>query len=267
VGASLTGAPAFLNRILVSKPMAYVAEVSYALYVIHGVLSATWLGSGERLEKYLKRPLLFGATFALAHLSTFYFEQPITRRDRGSTLTRSQRRLDQQAQQTAAAYDVTRLRSDGPVELGDGRRRVTADQQEPGGRLGGGHLVLEPRQECFGLVDPAATGAGVGKAGRRGGPLGRSRTAQPSQRRPEGRMLTTYGSVTSPLDKVARTSSNRANPMSRCPAQTAANPLSASARVCSSGSLNRSASSSARSALACSAEMSGRSQASLASSQ
>ena len=82
VGASLTGAPAFLNRILVSKPMAYVAEVSYALYVIHGVLSATWLGSGERLEKYLKRPLLFGATFALAHLSTFYFEQPITRRVR-----------------------------------------------------------------------------------------------------------------------------------------------------------------------------------------
>ena len=82
VGASLTGAPAFLHRILVSKPMAYVAEVSYALYVIHGVLSATWLGSGERLEKYLKRPLLFGATFALAHLSTFYFEQPITRRVR-----------------------------------------------------------------------------------------------------------------------------------------------------------------------------------------
>ena len=82
VGASLTGAPAFLNRILESKPMAYVAEVSYALYVIHGVLSATWLGSGERMEKYLKRPLLFGATFAIAHVSTFYFEQPITRRVR-----------------------------------------------------------------------------------------------------------------------------------------------------------------------------------------
>ncbi len=82
VGASLCGAPAFLERILVSRPMAYVAEVSYALYVIHGMLSHTWLGSGERWDKYIKRPLLFGATFALAHLSTRYFEQPITRRVR-----------------------------------------------------------------------------------------------------------------------------------------------------------------------------------------
>jgi len=82
VGASLTGAPAYLQRILESRPMAYVAEVSYALYVIHGVLSHTWLGSGDRIEKYLKRPLLFGATFAIAHLSTFYYEQPITRRVR-----------------------------------------------------------------------------------------------------------------------------------------------------------------------------------------
>lgn len=82
VGASLFGAPAMLRRGLESRPMAYVAEVSYALYVIHGVLSATWLGTGERTAKYLKRPLLFGATFALAHLSTFYYEQPITRRVR-----------------------------------------------------------------------------------------------------------------------------------------------------------------------------------------
>jgi peptidoglycan/LPS O-acetylase OafA/YrhL len=79
VGSSLANAPALLHRILISKPMAYVAEISYALYVIHGVLSHTWLGTGDRLEKYLKRPLLFAATFALAHLSTRYFEQPITR--------------------------------------------------------------------------------------------------------------------------------------------------------------------------------------------
>lgn len=82
VGASLNGAPALLQRVLVSRPMAYVAEVSYALYVIHGMLSHTWLGSGEGWDKYIKRPLLFGATFALAHFSTRYFEQPITRRVR-----------------------------------------------------------------------------------------------------------------------------------------------------------------------------------------
>ena len=82
VGASLSGAPALLQRLLVSRPMAYVAGVSYALYVIHGMLSHTWLGSGEGWDKYIKRPLLFGATFAIAHLSTHYFEQPITRRVR-----------------------------------------------------------------------------------------------------------------------------------------------------------------------------------------
>lgn len=92
VGVSLTGAPMLLQRFLESRPMAYVAEVSYALYVIHGVLSATWLGTGDRLEKYLKRPLLFGLTFALAHVSTRYFEQPITRRVRDWGKHRQQER-------------------------------------------------------------------------------------------------------------------------------------------------------------------------------
>jgi peptidoglycan/LPS O-acetylase OafA/YrhL len=79
VGSSLTNAPRWLERVLVTRVMAYIAEISYALYIIHGVLAHTWLGSGDKLEKYLKRPLLFGATFALAHVSTRYFEQPITR--------------------------------------------------------------------------------------------------------------------------------------------------------------------------------------------
>ena len=85
VGASLSNCPARLERILVSKPMAYVAEVSYALYVIHGILAATWLGTGDRVTRMLKKPLLFGVTFALAHISTRYFEQPITRKVRQLT--------------------------------------------------------------------------------------------------------------------------------------------------------------------------------------
>ncbi len=88
VGASLTDAPERLRRLLESRPMAYVAEISYSLYVIHGVLAATWLGSGDKIVKYLKRPLLFGATFLLAHISTRYFEQPITRRVRKLTSSR-----------------------------------------------------------------------------------------------------------------------------------------------------------------------------------
>jgi len=60
--------------------MMYVATTSYALYIIHGVLMSTWLGSGGTLVKYAKRPLLFALTFGLAHLSTFRFEQPLVAR-------------------------------------------------------------------------------------------------------------------------------------------------------------------------------------------
>ncbi|MDP3088420.1 MAG: acyltransferase [Methylotenera sp.] len=55
--------------------LSYMANISYALYIIHGGLMHTWLGSGDTLEKYMKRPLLLIATFALAHLSTFYYEK------------------------------------------------------------------------------------------------------------------------------------------------------------------------------------------------
>lgn len=77
VGISLYRAPALMTAIMTSAAARYIAAVSYALYVFHGMLSATWLGSGETVEKYLKRPLLFAATFALAHLSTFYYEKPM----------------------------------------------------------------------------------------------------------------------------------------------------------------------------------------------
>jgi peptidoglycan/LPS O-acetylase OafA/YrhL len=79
VGASLTHGPGGFRAILSSRPMAYIAGISYALYVIHGVLIDTWLGTGSRVVKYMKRPLLLAATFFLAHLSTRYFERPINR--------------------------------------------------------------------------------------------------------------------------------------------------------------------------------------------
>ena len=86
VGSTLAGAPALLDKLLTSRPAAYIAAVSYALYVFHALLTSTWLGSGEDLERYLKRPLLFAATFALAHLSTYYFEKHFI--DWGKALTR-----------------------------------------------------------------------------------------------------------------------------------------------------------------------------------
>ena len=67
------------RRLLVNRPATYIAEVSYALYVIHGMLVVTWLGTGSTVVKYLKRPLLLALTFGLAHLSKIYFEGPISR--------------------------------------------------------------------------------------------------------------------------------------------------------------------------------------------
>jgi peptidoglycan/LPS O-acetylase OafA/YrhL len=74
IGSSMIHGVGPLRTLFSSTPLQYLAQTSYALYVIHGVLIDTWLGTGERLEKYIKRPLLFAATFLLAHFSTFYFE-------------------------------------------------------------------------------------------------------------------------------------------------------------------------------------------------
>lgn len=76
VGATLFNEKeTWLNRGLNNKFLSYTASISYALYVIHGGLNLTWLGDGDKFERYLKRPLLFLVTFLLAHISTFYYEK------------------------------------------------------------------------------------------------------------------------------------------------------------------------------------------------
>ena len=74
VGSTLWQAPAWLGWLFATRAAGYIAHVSYAVYVVHGMLTSTWLGSGDLLEKYLKRPLLIFVTFAAAHVSTYYFE-------------------------------------------------------------------------------------------------------------------------------------------------------------------------------------------------
>lgn len=63
------------RALLLTRPLAYVAEISYALYIVHPLLAHTWLGSGGKLVRYAKRPLLFAACFAVAHASTFWYEK------------------------------------------------------------------------------------------------------------------------------------------------------------------------------------------------
>jgi len=75
VASTLYESTSKLTRFLNLNVLVYLASVSYALYVIHPLLAHTWLGSGELIEKYAKRPLLFIILFGLAHASTFYYEK------------------------------------------------------------------------------------------------------------------------------------------------------------------------------------------------
>lgn len=75
VGCTLFNPRTRVAEFLGNRLLRYVATISYALYVFHFFLADTWLGSGDKLEKYAKRPLLFAALFVTAHFSTFYYEQ------------------------------------------------------------------------------------------------------------------------------------------------------------------------------------------------
>ncbi len=75
VGTTLFNPAGALVELLKTRTLRYIAAISFALYVSHHVLMFTWLGTGDSLVKYAKRPLLIGVTFMISHLSTFYFEQ------------------------------------------------------------------------------------------------------------------------------------------------------------------------------------------------
>lgn len=83
VGSLLCQPAAAPSRWLSHARLAWLATASYAIYIIHAPLAATWLGSGDLLEKYAKRPLLLAVVLLLAHLSAFHFERRFTRWARG----------------------------------------------------------------------------------------------------------------------------------------------------------------------------------------
>lgn len=74
VGTTLFNGNTRLGRLLKGRALSYLAGISYALYVLHPGLAATWLGEGERWTRYAKRPLLFLVLLVLADLSTRHFE-------------------------------------------------------------------------------------------------------------------------------------------------------------------------------------------------
>jgi len=75
VGSTMLHPESALARSLVNRVLSYIAGISYALYVFHPLLGASWFGSGDLVEKYAKRPLLFAALFILAHVSTYWYER------------------------------------------------------------------------------------------------------------------------------------------------------------------------------------------------
>lgn len=75
VGTTICRRDTGWNRLLESRPLAYLASVSYALYVFHPLTTHGWFDSGSKLAKYSKRPLSLVLSLLMAHLSTFHFEK------------------------------------------------------------------------------------------------------------------------------------------------------------------------------------------------
>lgn len=95
VGSSLIAFPAFFQAWFTSAGARYIASISYALYVVHGVLTETWLGGAQSdiLQRYILRPPLAAATWFLAHLSTRFFEEPLNKAARNYLRSREARSI------------------------------------------------------------------------------------------------------------------------------------------------------------------------------
>jgi len=79
VGALLYQPEHRIRPVLESRPMGYIARISYALYVIHPFTVRGWLGEGDAVVRYCKRPLAIALAFVAAHISTFRFERAFIR--------------------------------------------------------------------------------------------------------------------------------------------------------------------------------------------
>jgi peptidoglycan/LPS O-acetylase OafA/YrhL len=75
IGSTILRRDDKLQRVLCGRTLAYLAKISYALYVIHPVTRSGWLGEGEVAVRYTKRIGSFLLSFLFAHLSTNYYEK------------------------------------------------------------------------------------------------------------------------------------------------------------------------------------------------
>ena len=76
VGSILFSSGTWRHGLLSTRWLAYVAAISFALYVWHSPFRFGWWDTGTLLERYgFKRPLAFLLIWAIAHVSTFYYER------------------------------------------------------------------------------------------------------------------------------------------------------------------------------------------------
>ena len=75
VGITMVATDPWWAKALSNKRLAYVAEISYALYIWHPLMVHGFMGSGSAMVRYAKRIPALLATFGVAHISTRYFEQ------------------------------------------------------------------------------------------------------------------------------------------------------------------------------------------------
>lgn len=75
IGSTILRSQDALQRLLCGRILGYLAQVSFALYVIHPLTDAGWMGKGDVIVRYSKRIGSFFLTFLFAHVSTFYYEK------------------------------------------------------------------------------------------------------------------------------------------------------------------------------------------------
>lgn len=77
VGSLMVGPLPRLQHLLSTRPLRYLANISYAAYLYHLLMASGILAGHGTYETYLiKRPITFLLTWAAAHLSTYYWEKP-----------------------------------------------------------------------------------------------------------------------------------------------------------------------------------------------
>jgi len=74
IGSTLFVSNTPLNRALCQRWLAYLAEISYSLYVLHLFAMTGWFDPASKLLKYARRPIGIALTFLLAHCSTRFYE-------------------------------------------------------------------------------------------------------------------------------------------------------------------------------------------------